>query len=272
MAGVELGKSVAYTDRYDASLLQPIPRSLSRAALGTELAFLGFDLWHAYELSWLSPGGLPKVAIGEFRIPADSDCIVESKSFKYYLNSLNQTVFDSAEALCEVVARDVSAVVGAEVTLTLHDLDGDYPGFSPVAGRLLDGLEIETSVYQPDAALLSAAAPATQVQAAQVFSHLLKSNCPVTGQPDWATLWIQYSGESIDDASLLKYVVSFRQYEGFHESCVERIFTDLKTRFTIDSLCVYARYTRRGGLDINPIRVTPDLQGMPLPFVRTLRQ
>lgn len=271
MNGIQLGQTSAYPDQYDPSLLEPIPRRLSRDLLAASVAFSGWDYWHAYELSWLAPSGAPRVAIAEFAISAASENIIESKSFKYYLNSLNQSVFASIHELRECLIKDLAAVANGEVQVKISELDANEPQIESIPGRCIDKLDCEIRSYQPDASLLSADA-AQEVQCEQLYSHLLKSNCPVTGQPDWATIWIEYSGNKIDEVSLLKYLVGFRQYQGFHESCVERIYSDILACTAASELSVYARYTRRGGLDINPYRVSNVRERDALPFGRTVRQ
>lgn len=255
-----LGKSTEYVDQYQPSLLFPIPRE--RAGMAT---FDGVDIWNAWELSWLTPSGKPVVAVGEFRIPANSPNLIESKSFKLYLNSLNQTVFESFAAVQEVVERDLSAVAGAPVTLLLTGLERDYPA-APQA-LCVDDLDVAITAYQPDASLLQAGVESWE---GWLCSHLLKSNCPVTSQPDWGSVYIWYKGPRIDEASLLAYVVSMRQHQGFHEQCVERMFTDIQQRCAPEQLVVYARYVRRGGLDINPFRAS--FAGVEAPNFRLIRQ
>jgi 7-cyano-7-deazaguanine reductase len=268
-----LGKTVVYETQYDASLLFPIPRAEGRAELGLAqgpLPFFGTDLWNAYELSWLNTRGKPQIALATFQVPADSPNIVESKSFKLYLGTFAQTKFDSADEVRDVLRRDVSAVAGATVSVQLT---------SPVAfrtlqldeleGTSLDRLDLDTDIYEPDPSMLSAAheeSPVTET----VVSDLLRSNCPVTGQPDWGSVQITYTGAPIDHAGLLRYIVSFRNHTGFHEQCVERIFVEIMKACRPIKLAVYARYTRRGGLDINPFRTNFN---QPLPDnARTARQ
>ncbi|MBA8882743.1 NADPH-dependent 7-cyano-7-deazaguanine reductase QueF [Dokdonella fugitiva] len=252
-----LGRSVAYASRYDAGLLFPIARSIGRAELGLDasLPFDGVDVWNAYELSWLDARGKPEVALAEFRVPAASPAIIESKSFKLYLNSYNQERLASIDALRERLVHDLSAAAGASVevlllppsrfgSLALRELDGES----------IDGLAIDVDDYGPpnDAHLHAGGVPVTET----LVSNLLKSNCPVTGQPDWASVQVRYRGPRIDREGLLRYLVSFREHAGFHEQCVERIFVDISRRCAPESLEVYARYTRRGGLDINPWRAS----------------
>ena len=273
-----LGKASAYADRYDPALLHPLPRAPKRADIGItgSVPFLGADLWTAFELSWLNPRGKPQVAIAHITVPADSTHMVESKSFKLYLNSFSNTCFDHADAVRDAIRRDISATVwhGGPVQSTvgvrlLEPVMFEIEQVQPLEGLLLDRLDVECSVYQPDAGLLRAAhdeAPVAEV----LVSHLLKSNCLVTGQPDWGSVQIGYTGPQIDPAGLLQYIVSFRNHNEFHEQCVERIYMDILRRCKPTRLSVYARYTRRGGLDINPWRSShPQL---PPPNVRTARQ
>ncbi|HIB3373345.1 NADPH-dependent 7-cyano-7-deazaguanine reductase QueF [Pseudomonas aeruginosa] len=252
-----LGKTSEYVSSYTPSLLFPISRTAKWAELGLSaetLPYRGVDIWNCYELSWLTPTGKPVVAIGEFSIPADSPNIIESKSFKLYLNSLNQSAFDSREALRAVLEKDLSAAAGAPVGVRLRSLDEvAEEGIGRLPGRCIDELDIAVDGYeQPRPELLRC--DAGRIVEEQLYSHLLKSNCPVTGQPDWGTLVVDYRGPALDPASLLAYLVSFRQHQDFHEQCVERIFLDLQRLLQPQALSVYARYVRRGGLDINPYR------------------
>ncbi len=262
---VPLGKTVTYPSGYDASLLFPIARASARADLGIvagTLPFIGLDLWNAYELSWLNPRGVPRVGILRARIPCDSPSIIESKSFKLYLNGLNQTRFETATAVLACLQADLSAAAGARVSLELIESETfENAQIEEFSGVDLDAQDITIDTYKPEPAFLVARTD-QPIVTEKLFSRLLKSNCPVTGQPDWACVEIAYTGHPIDHAGLLKYVVSFRMHSGFHEHCVERIFTDLTRLCKPESLSVYARYTRRGGMDINPWRATP---GMPPP-------
>lgn len=260
-----LGKTSEYVSSYTPSLLFPISRTAKWAELGLSaetLPYRGVDIWNCYELSWLTPAGKPVVAIGEFSIPADSPNIIESKSFKLYLNSLNQSAFDSREARRAVLQKDLSAAAGAPVGVRLRSLDEvAEEGIGRLPGRCIDELDIAVDGYeQPRPELLRC--DVGRIVEEQLYSHLLKSNCPVTGQPDWGTLVVDYRGPALDPASLLAYLVSFRQHQDFHEQCVERIFLDLQRLLQPQALSVYARYVRRGGLDINPYRslaeVAPD--------------
>src|SRR5574343_280877 len=251
-----LGKTTAYANQYAPELLFPIPRAEKRAELGlTEnaLPFSGEDLWNAYEISWLNPRGKPVVAVGVFRVPADSPCLIESKSLKLYLNSLNQTVFADPDAVRRTLAQDLSHAAGRPVAVELSTLAEQPPAaVGYPTGRLLDTQDIDCSDYLPAPELLRCAGGPVVEEA--LYSHLLKSNCLVTGQPDWAMLVIRYRGPAIDPAGLLRYIVSFRNHNEFHEQCVERIFCDLRRQCAPEALAVHARYTRRGGLDINPFR------------------
>ena len=254
-----LGKSSEYISTYTPSLLFPIPRTAKWAELGVTaqtLPWQGVDYWNCFELSWLLPSGKPVVAIGEFAIPADSPNIIESKSFKLYLNSLNQTPFESRAALQACLEKDLSAAAGKPVSVRLSTLaEFQALGVAGLPGQCIDELDISVSDYeQPRPELLRC--DATQVVEQTLHSHLLKSNCPVTGQPDWGSVVVEYRGALLDPASLLSYLVSFRQHADFHEQCVERIYLDLKRLLEPEHLTVYARYVRRGGLDINPYRST----------------
>jgi 7-cyano-7-deazaguanine reductase len=251
-----LGKSTIYADRYDPSLLFPIPRAGKRAEIGVgdALPFHGVDIWNAYELSWLDPRGKPVVALAEFRVPADSPNIIESKSFKLYLNGFAQERLADANALAATLGRDLSAAAAAPVGVRLDSVAAAGHAIVDLDGQLLDAQELEIDDYGPPRADYLHAAAADAMIEETVVSHLLRSNCPVTGQPDWGSVQIAYRGAPIDHAGLLRYLVSFRNHNEFHEQCVERIFVDLMARCAPQRLSVYARYTRRGGLDINPFR------------------
>ncbi len=257
LSGLTLGKTTAYRDTYDASLLQGVPRSLNRDPLGLKadsLPFHGGDIWTLYELSWLNARGLPQVAVGHVELDYTSVNLVESKSFKLYLNSFNQTRFESWEAVQRTLERDLSACAQGKVTVALYRID-ELEG-QPIAhfhGTCIDDQEIEIDNYQFDTAWLENAASGNLVEETLV-SHLLKSNCLITHQPDWGSVQIQYRGAKIDREKLLRYLVSFRNHNEFHEQCVERIFNDILHFCQPETLSVYARYTRRGGLDINPWR------------------
>jgi 7-cyano-7-deazaguanine reductase len=261
----QLGKSSAYIDQYDPSLLFPLPRAPKREEIGlqgSQMPFFGADLWTAFELSWLNPRGKPQVALAHFTIPCETPNLIESKSFKLYLNSFNNTrLADAAEVqsrlrtdLAEALWRgsDQKGSIGVKI-IGLDRFDQEM--VQELDGLLLDRLDVECTQYQPAPELLRAnheEAPVTET----LVSHLLKSNCLVTGQPDWGSVQIRYHGPQIDQEGLLQYLVSFRNHNEFHEQCVERIFMDIWTRCRPIKLSVYARYTRRGGLDINPFRTS----------------
>ena len=274
----QLGKASAYTDQYDPTLLFPIPRAGKRAEIGIADVppFFGADLWTAFEVSWLNLRGKPQVALVHFTIPCESPNIVESKSFKLYLNSFNNTRFGDASEVQSRLRADISEAVwrGAPhpatggVKLIAPELFDQEP-VHELDGLSLDRLDVECTRYQPAPDLLKAQfdeAPVTEV----LTSNLLKSNCLVTGQPDWGSVQIRYTGPQIDQEGLLQYIVSFRNHNEFHEQCVERIFMDIWQRCQPTQLTVYARYTRRGGLDINPFRTSHP--GALPPNVRTARQ
>jgi 7-cyano-7-deazaguanine reductase len=274
----QLGKSSTYVDQYDAALLFPIARRPKRDEIGLTgtLPFFGADLWTAYELSWLNPRGKPQLALARITVPAESTHIVESKSVKLYLNSFNNSVFADAAAVQTRLREDLSAAVwqggavmsSVGVQLVLPQ-DFDKEPVHELDGLNLDRLDLECSHYQPAPELLTAQfnqAPVTET----LTSQLLKSNCLVTGQPDWGSVRISYTGPQIDQAGLLQYIVSFRNHNEFHEQCVERIFMDIWRACKPSKLEVYARYTRRGGVDINPWRTS---HPMAAPVnIRTARQ
>ncbi|MGM0440594.1 MAG: NADPH-dependent 7-cyano-7-deazaguanine reductase QueF [Chlamydiota bacterium] len=247
-----LGEHSEYLDKYSPELLYPLSRAINRADFdyGESLPFQGVDIWNAYELSWLNSRGKPEVAIAEFRIPCISTNLVESKSFKLYLNSFNQTVFTSLEEVKNVLQKDLSVATGATVEVSFlkpEELDKSCD----FEGECLDHQNVVIDKYKPYPAYLQVG---EQYVAEQLYSHLLKTNCPKTGQPDWANVYIKYSGPKIDRQGLLKYIVSYRTYAGFHEHSVEKMFVDILHYCKCDKLTLYARYTRRGGLDINPYR------------------
>jgi 7-cyano-7-deazaguanine reductase len=267
-----LGKASAYQTQYTPDLLFPIPRQQKRDELGLSgtLPFFGVDIWNAYEISWLNLRGKPQVAIATFTVPADSPNIVESKSFKLYLNSFNQTRLADSDALVALLRADLSRGFGAPVHIVLIPQEGFVNvKMGELDGLLLDRLDIEVDSFTPTPALLSASLGEAPVEETLV-SHLLKSNCLVTGQPDWASVQIHYVGPQIGQEGLLKYLIGFREHNEFHEQCVERIFMDIYRQCAPQKLAVYARYTRRGGLDINPWR--SNFTGPPPRNLRTSRQ
>lgn len=258
MALTHLGKQSDYIQTYTPSLLEAIDRAPQREALGLRasdpLPFHGADMWNAYELSWLNDKGKPCVALMECRVPCDSPYLIESKSFKLYLNSFCQTRFPSMDAVMAVLRKDLSQTTGASVDIVLaplSDLQGALHSHLP--GILLDHLDVSPAT--DDGPALLRTLPHTSVQET-LSSDLLKSNCPVTGQPDWGSVQIQYAGEAIDREALLRYIIHFHRLQEFHEHCVERMFVDIMKHCAPRALTVYARYTRRGGLDINPYRST----------------
>jgi 7-cyano-7-deazaguanine reductase len=274
----QLGKPAAYIDHYDASLLFPLSRLPKRVELGLHGAvpFFGADLWTAFELSWLTPRGKPQVAIAHVTVPCETPNIVESKSFKLYLNSFTNTAFASPDEVRDRIRADVSEAVwrgaASQSSVGVRILMPDQferERVHELEGLSLDRLDIECDQYTPAPQLLGAAFGEPPVEEV-LASNLLKSNCLVTGQPDWGSVQVHYTGAQIDQAGLLRYLVSFRNHNEFHEQCVERIFMDIWRRCKPMKLAVYARYTRRGGLDINPFR-TSHPRGLPR-NVRTARQ
>ena len=259
MATLSLGQTTQYPNQYDPSLLFPIPRAEDRAKLGLKegqaLPFVGVDIWNAFELSWLNKKGKPQIALAEFQVPADSPYMIESKSFKLYLNSLNNTHFEDESEIRELLIKDLSAVAGSKITTRIQATEAlAKKGMQEMGGVLLDRLDIEVDPsMRADPSLLGVNESFGPIEQCLV-SHLLKSNCPVTGQPDWASVQIRYQGRPILEEGLLRYLIGFRQLGEFHEHCVETIFTDIKRQCKPEKLSVYARYTRRGGLDINPFR------------------
>lgn len=257
LAELSLGKITDYIDHYTPSLLQAVPRSLGRQSLGlssANLPFVGQDIWHGYELSWLNAKGKPMVALATFVVPFDSPNLIESKSFKLYLNSFNQSRFADLGLVYQALQHDLSACAGKPVQVSLHNVS-EIMAFQPtwIPGICLDELDINIEQYQYDPSLLALAPERGHVDE-KLHSHLLKSNCLITSQPDWASVFIHYRGTAISHEALLKYLISFRSHNEFHEQCIERIFNDIWQMAKPDFLAVYARYTRRGGLDINPLR------------------
>lgn len=250
MDNLLLGKTVSYTDQYDPSLLCPIPRVEQRGKL-VYSTFNGVDIWTAFEISWLNEKGKPQVAIAEIEIPAESPHLVESKSFKLYLNSFNQTTFKDQYQVAETIGRDLSRCCGSQIAVTLKNLEPTTLG--RFGGTCLDTLDVEVNTYSPTPELLKCGSTKTKET---VYTNLFKSNCLITGQPDWASVSIYYSGNQIDHASLLQYLVSFRNHCGFHEHCTEQIFSDLMQFCKCEQLQIFARFTRRGGIDINCYRTT----------------
>ena len=253
-----LGKHTVYADRYDPSLLFPIPRQAKRDEIGTgePLPFQGVDIWNAYELSWLDMRGKPVAAVAEFHVPATSPNIIESKSFKLYLNGFAQEPVANAAALSALLQQDLSRAAGAPVMVHIREPRAAKHLFADLEGESIDGLPVTVDDYGPPKADYLRVSTAGDIVEEVLVSDLLRSNCPVTGQPDWGSVQIKYRGPAIDREGLLRYLVSFRTHNEFHEQCVERIFIDVMKRCAPEQLSVYARYTRRGGLDINPFRST----------------
>jgi 7-cyano-7-deazaguanine reductase len=251
-----LGKVTSYVDQYDPKLLFPIPRQINRQQLGLTtcqtLPFTGWDIWNGFELCWLNPKGKPVVATGCFIFPCNSPAVVESKSFKLYLHSFNNTPFASVDEVKAALIKDLTMAAQAPVQVDIMPIKDPQADFM---GQCLDDLDISFDTYsvEPDF-LMTESQPATIEE--RVYSNLLKSNCPVTHQPDWGTVQIHYQGQPINHSGLLRYIVSFRNHNEFHEHCVERIFSHIMARCKPNKLTVYARYTRRGGLEINPYRST----------------
>lgn len=252
-----LGRVTAYAEHYAPEILHPIPRSISREALAIPegLPFQGIDLWNAYELSWLNPRGKPVVAVGEITFPITSPNLVESKSLKLYLNSLNGMRYASVDEVTTLIQRDLSSVSGESVAVRVSPVDAQsLPPPAPLPGRCIDEQDLAIEDYVVNPELLAGSIDGSEPVEETLHSHLLRSNCPVTGQPDWASVMIAYRGPRIDEAALLRYLVSFRTHNDYHEQCVERIFMDLLSHCRPEALTVQACYTRRGGLDINPFR------------------
>ncbi|MEZ5530048.1 MAG: NADPH-dependent 7-cyano-7-deazaguanine reductase QueF [Porticoccaceae bacterium] len=266
-----LGAATEYPDHYSPEVLHPIPRREGREALGIspEPPFFGVDLWTGYELSWLDLKGKPLVAVAEIAIPCDSVNLVESKSLKLYLNSLNQERYRTPQDVVALLEKDIADCVGGPVQVDIHMGDSyRHRGVAAFPGICLDDLPIEVDSYSPDPTLLDFGEKLGQVTES-LYSHLLKTNCPVTGQPDWASILIRYTGRPIDREGLLRYLISFRNHQDFHEQCVERIFMEINDLCAPEHLEVYARYTRRGGLDINPFRSSSKMNA---PSLRLARQ
>ena len=248
-----LGKTADYAQAHSPDILFSIPRSRGRDAIHLQgpMPFSGVDLWTGYELSWLNSKNKPMVAVGEFRIPASSSHIIESKSFKLYLNAFNATQFADVATVQATLERDLSQAAGGTVRVRLILPSQFGTRTEELVGTCIDDADIEITAFDVRPDCLSASGEHVEET---LYSDLLRSNCPVTGQPDWASVMVHYRGPRIDRDGLLRYIVSYREHTGFHEQCVEQMFMDIKARCKCESLTVYARYTRRGGLDINPFR------------------
>ena len=262
-ADMLLGKRTPVIDKYAPELLYAIPRASGREHIDCSqpLPFTGVDLWHAYELSWLDSTGKPQVRVARIMIPASSPNMVESKSFKLYLNSLNNTRFSTEAELVSTIRADVSATVAASIELELLQVEDASLAGRHLAGECLDQLPVSPVAGEPQATMLVRSG---EISEQCFYSHLLRSLCPVTGQPDWATVWVHFRGPTLAPSSLLGYIIAYRQHQEFHEQCVERMFCDIHTRCEPEFLHIQAFYTRRGGLDINPFRST-DPAARPLP-------
>ena len=243
--------------KHSPDLLRPIPRAEGRSRLSIHaiLPFSGVDIWNSYELSWLNLAGKPVIAIGEFRFPATSPRIIESKSLKLYLNSFSEGRYESMEAVRSILQHELARISGMTTEVRLHEVaTTELKGPSNLPGRCIDGLKLEISTYDLDPTLLSGSTNTGDLITETLHSNLFKSNCPVTGQPDWASILVHYRGPKIQEERLLAYLVSYRTHAEFHEQCVERVFMDINKNCWPEALTVYARFTRRGGLDINPFR------------------
>jgi len=253
---LNLGQQTTYPTHFDSQLLLGVPRARNRKPIGIDadqLPFSGIDYWNGYELSWLNDKGLPQVAIAAFEVPVESPNLIESKSFKLYLNSYNEHQWASWTQVQTQLSKDLSACAGGSVKVTLYPVDSpDLPAMGGLPGDCIDQQDIQIETYDYAPQLLQLTPAQTKVEET-LHSHLLKSNCLITNQPDWGSVTIHYRGPQLDRAALLRYLISFRRHNEFHEQCVERIFMDLQ-QLGIKELTVYARYTRRGGLDINPFR------------------
>lgn len=252
-----LGKKSAYLNQYTPTLLFPIARQLKRKELGIDeqaLPFFGIDIWNHYEVSWLNMKGKPQVAIAVIELPATSPNIIESKSMKLYFNSFNNHKLADKEQLSELIEQDLTVAAKAQVKVKLLNLDSAELQINRPTGLSIDDIDLEITEYQVKPELLSINSDSIVNEV--LYSNLLKSNCLVTNQPDWATITIEYTGPQINHTALLEYLISFRDHNEFHEQCVERVFKDILQHCQPNALTVSARFTRRGGLDINPIRST----------------
>lgn len=269
-----LGKPTEYKSQYDSSLLVPIPRSLGRKEikLPKKLPFNRVDFWNCYEVSWLDLKGKPYVRILEFEVPATSEFLIESKSLKLYLNSFNGTKFGDENSVSNIIEKDLSATAQENVTIKLSTLtEHNQREISQFKGKSIDNLDVEILDYQVNPRVLKLSDNKEHVEEI-IFSDLLKSNCLITSQPDWASVQIKYKGNKIDHESLLKYIVSFRNHNEFHEQCVEHMFNDIMNICKPESLTIYAKYTRRGGIDINPMRTTENITQSDNYKIRDIRQ
>ncbi len=254
LQGAVLGKETHYPTEYNAGILHPIPRALGRDLLGytKKPPFIGTDFWTSYEMSWLNPAGKPQVAVAEFQVPYNSTHIIESKSLKLYLNSFIQMKLNHAKELQDILIKDLSKAAGGTVQIKIMSLDNAIKQtLTALPGKNLDDLVVTVTTYQPEPAYLTTT---SEIVDETLHSNLFKSNCPVTNQPDWASVIIRYEGRKINHEGLLRYIISYRQHQAFHENCAEQIFSDILRRCIPEKLTVYLCFTRRGGLNINPFR------------------
>lgn len=272
-----LGQNITeYSKSYDPELLDPIPRSTGRDAIsanGTLPKFYGFDIWNFYEVSWLGPKGKPEVRVAMLSVGADSEFLVESKSVKLYLNSFNSTVFESADNVQMAISRDVAKATNGDVQVAMYTLEQlQNTPLINFSSLCIDDLDIECSIYEHSSSLLQGAADVDNIATESIHSNLVKSNCLVTNQPDWASIEISYTGPKINHEKLLQYLVSFRNHNEFHEQCIEQIFSDITNYCSPTDLTVYGRYTRRGGIDINPLRSSKPYDISQTNILRHIRQ
>lgn len=268
----QLGKATVYYDQYKPDLLFAIPRSNNRQSIGitdNNLPFVGMDIWNGYEFSWLNSDGVAQARRLQIMVPCNSKYLIESKSLKLYLYSFSDTTFASEQEVIDTIIKDLSIAVGNEyVNVSLFSLNSNNVIQAGFNGVLLDKLSVTCTEYQVNPQFLKHDPDSTKHVTESLWSNLLKSNCPVTGHPDWASVRITYTGLKISQEGLLQYIVSFREHQEFHEHCVEQIFIDILHILKPDQLLVEARYTRRGGLDINPLRVTDNYQYQDLRLFR----
>ncbi|RTK92473.1 MAG: NADPH-dependent 7-cyano-7-deazaguanine reductase QueF [Rickettsiales bacterium] len=272
---LHLGKESQYLSQYDKNLLESIPRKSARDDIGiknAEECFSGYDLWNCYEFSWLNQNGKPEVRIIKFEVSCQSEFIVESKSVKLYLNSFHNTRFKDEKEILTLLTSDLNEYTKSIVNIEIFHLNhfaGNQLHIFP--GICLDEIDIETDIYHVDSSLLKLSNENITVEE-ELYSNLLKSNCLVTKQPDWASIYIKYKGVKIDHNHLLKYIISFRNHNEFHEQCIEHIYKDIIEICSPEELFIYAKYTRRGGIDINPYRTNMRHSNILINKLRDIRQ
>lgn len=275
MNKLPLGEKTPYIDQYDPSLLYPINRLPVRSEIGiaSPLMFKGWDLWNCYEFSWLDSSGKPQIRILEWAVSAESENIVESKSVKLYLNSFQNSRFNSESEVLNLLKQDLSNAIGSIVYIKMQKLESfEVKQLSGFSGVCIDDCDVEISEFILDKSLLQLSDESGNIVEETLYSNLLKSNCLVTGQPDWGSVQISYAGREINKASILKYLLSFRNHNEFAEPAAERIFTDIMNECMPKSLTVYIRFTRRGGIDINPIRSSKNIDLNKVDNSRHVRQ